>query len=212
MARDEATSWSTPLVVEIDQKPQIVVSASGYTRGYDLATGAVIWKSSGLTLNVIPSPVYAEGIVYVMSGFRGSALQAIRLKGASGEIDDSDAILWRHDKDTPYTPSPLLYKDLLYFLKINKEELSCFNALTGEPYYKPQKLENIKGVYASPVGAADRVYIAGRNGVTYVIEHGPDFEILAENHLDDKFDASPVIVDRELYLRGIQSLYCISQD
>ncbi len=210
--RDERTSWSTPLVVEHQGKPQVIVSATNRVRGYDLETGDLIWECGGMTVNAIPSPVYSDGIVYVTSGYRGSSLKAIRLADAKGDITDTDAVIWEHNRDTPYVPSPLLYKDAIYFLKVNKEILSCFNAKTGEKYYSQKRLEGIKGVYASPVGAADRVYFVGRNGVSVVIKHGPEFEVLATNTLDDGFDASPAIVDDEIYLRGWEYLYCISRD
>ena len=210
--RDEVTSWATPIVVEQNGKPQVIVSATKRIRSYDLATGDIIWETAGMTVNTIPSPVHRNGVVYAMSGFRGNALLAIRLSAAKGDITDSDAIVWRFDRDTPYVPSPLLYGDTLYFLKHNKGILSAFNVKTGEPFYGPQRLESIKGAYASPVGAKDRVYIAGRNGVTLVIKHGPEFEVLAENSLDDGFDASPAIAGNELYLRGRKNLYCISEN
>ena len=123
-----------------------------------------------------------------------------------------NAILWSLDRDTPYTPSPLLYEETLYFLKSNSSILSCFNARTGEEYYRQQRLEGIGTVYSSPVGAAGRVYITDREGNTLVIRHGPQFEVLASNSLDDGFDASPAIVDDHIYLRGQQNLYCIAEE
>ncbi|MCZ6681347.1 MAG: PQQ-binding-like beta-propeller repeat protein [Candidatus Poribacteria bacterium] len=210
--RDETTSWATPIVVDHNGKPQVITSATKRVRSYDLATGELIWESSGMTANAIPSPVATKDMVYVTSGFRGNALHAIRLADAKGEITDSDAVVWQYDRDTPYVPSPLLYGDALYFLKHNQGILSCFNAQTGEAYYGPQRLEGITGVYASPVGARDRVYLVGRNGTTLVIKRGPEFEVLATNSLDDRFEASPAIVDNEIYLRGRKYLYCIAHN
>ncbi len=209
--RDEVTSWATPIVVEQNGKPQVISSATKRIRSYDLATGKVVWESAGMTTNTIPSPVYGNGMVYAISGFRGNALLAIRLAAAKGDITDSEAIVWKFDRDTPYVPSPLLYDNTLYFLKGNKGILSAFNAKTGEQFYGPQRLESIQGAYASPVGANGRVYIPGRNGVTMVIKHGPEFEVLAENSLDDGFDASPAIAGNELFLRGRKNLYCIAE-
>ncbi len=210
--RNERTSWATPIVVEQNGKPQVIASATNRIRSYDLATGDVIWEAAGMTANTIPSPVHKNGVVYAMSGFRGNALLAIRLAAAKGDITDSDAIVWKFDRDTPYVPSPLLYGNILYFLKHNKGILTAFNITTGEHFYGPQRLDSIQGVYASPVGAKDRVYITGRNGVTLVIKHGPEFEVLAENSLDDGFDASPAIAGNELYLRGRKNLYCIAEN
>ena len=209
--RDEMTSWATPIVVEHNGTPQVIVNATHRTRGYDLATGKTLWECGGMTANTIPSPVTANGIVYVTSGFRGNALQAIRLDDAKGDITGGAAVVWDYGRDTPYVPSPLLYGDTLYFLKHNRGMLSAFNASTGEAYYGPERLEGISDVYASPVGAADRIYIADRDGVTLVIKHGSTFEVLAENVLNDGFNASPVIVGKEIFLRGNKSLYCIAR-
>src|SRR5580658_3686845 len=90
--RDEATGWSTPLIVEFNGQKQVVVNASRKVRSYDLATGKEIWSCAGQTANAIPSPVAADGIVFLTSGFRGSALQAIRL-GRAGDLTGTDAIL-----------------------------------------------------------------------------------------------------------------------
>ncbi|MBI1927213.1 PQQ-like beta-propeller repeat protein [Candidatus Poribacteria bacterium] len=210
--RDERTSWSTPIVVEHNGRGQVITSATHRIRSYDLATGNLLWECGGMTDNTIPSPVTADGMVYVTSGFRGNALQAIRLAAASGDITGSEAIVWEYNRDTPYVPSPLLYGDALYFLKSNNGILSCFNAKTGEAYYGPQRLDGIREVYASPVGASNRVYIADRDGATLVIQHGPEFKVLAQNVLDDGFDASPAIVGNEIYLRGRKYLYCIASD
>lgn len=211
--RDEATSWSTPLIVEHKGRTQVITSATKLIRSYDLATGELIWESGGMTMNAIPNPVHANGIVYVISGFRGNALLAINLDLASGDITDSEAIVWQYsEKETPYTPSPLLYGDTLYFLRRNDGFLSCFDAATGQAHYAGQKLEGIKQTFVSPVGASERVYITGQDGITVVIERGPEFKVLATNSLDDSFTASPAIVDKEIYLRGHKYLYSIASD
>ena len=209
--RNERTTWSSPLVVEHDGKAQVITTGTNRVRSYDLETGELLWDGDGLTANSIPSPVAAEGFVYLMSGFRGSEFKAVYLAKANGDITDSGAIAWEYNRDTPYVPSPLLYKDAIYFLKENRGILSAFNIKTGEAHYGPKRLQGVSGVYASIVGAGDRVYIAGRNGVVNVLQHGPEFSIIAENTLDDSFNASPAIVGSELYLRGGQYLYCIAE-
>ena len=209
--RNERTTWSSPIIVESDGKPQVITTGTNRIRSYDLATGELVWDDDGLTANSIPSPVAANGYAYLMSGFRGSAFRGIQLATATGDISGSDAIVWQYNRDTPYVPSPLLYKGVIYFLKNNNGILTAFNVATGAAYYGPQRLQGVSGVYASIVGASDRVYIAGRNGVVNVIQHGPEFKVLAENKLDDSFNASPAIVGSELYLRGAHHLYCIAE-
>jgi outer membrane protein assembly factor BamB len=208
--RDEPTSWSTPIVVESNGTPQIVVSAAKRIRSYEPATGKLLWECAGMTANVIPCPVADTGTVFCISGFRGSALLAIRLAAAAGDITGKpEAIAWERHQGTPYVPSPLLDDGALYFLKGNDGVLSCIDAATGAPRYEGQVLDGINQVYASPVGAADRVYVTGRNGMTLVIKRGPAYEVLARNSLDDSFSASAAMAGRELYLRGHKNLYCI---
>jgi len=210
--RDETTAWATPYIVESNGQPQVITCATKKIRSYDLATGKILWESSGMTVNAIPSPVGSNGMVFVMSGYRGNALQAIRLSAAKDNIVGTNAIVWSYDNDTPYVSSPLLYDDFLYFIRVLNNTLSCFNARTGKPYYVREKLEGLGGMlYASPVGADGKVYITARNGMTSVIKHGATFEVLATNKLDDSFSASPVIVGNELYLRGEKNLYCITE-
>ena len=207
--RDEVTSWSTPLVVEVAGVPQVIVSATGRVRGYDLKTGNIVWETSGMTMNTIPSPVASEDLVFVTSGFRGNALQAIRIEGAEGDISGTDSIVWQYDRDTPYVPSPLLYDDVLYLLKHNKGILSAFDAASGKLLYGPERVEGIENVYASPVGAGDHIYLVGRDGTTVVVKKGSKLEIVATNSLDEGVDASPAIAGGELFLRGGKHLYCI---
>jgi hypothetical protein len=104
-----------------------------------------------------------------------------------------------------------LYDGVLYFLKTNSGLLSAFDAKTGKPHYQLQRLEGVPNVFASPVGARGRVYLPGREGVTLVIRHGPTYEVLATNKLDEGFDASPALVDSEIFLRGYEHLYAIAE-
>ena len=210
--RDEIDTWDTPLIVEHGGRAQVITPAMNQVYAYDLETGETVWRSRGTTMNAIPSPVHAGGLVYVTSGYRGNNLQAIRLADARGDIADTGAIVWQLDRDTPYVPSPLLYDDALYLLKSNDGILSAFHPATGEPHYALQRLEGVPNVFASPVGAAGRVYITGRDGATLVIRQGARYEVLAVNRLDDGFDASPALVDDELYLRGHRYLYKIAAE
>jgi outer membrane protein assembly factor BamB len=209
--RDEIDSWATPLVVESGGKAQVVTGAMRRVRAYDADTGAVVWETGGLTMNPIPSPVSADGLVFLMSGFRGNSLKAIKFGDAKGDITGTPNVVWSLDRDTPYVPSPLLYDGVLYFLKSNNGLLSAFEAKTGKPLYQAQRIDALPSVFASPVGAAGRVYLVGQQGTAVVLKHGPSLEVLATNTLKDKFDASPALVDREMYLRGYENLYCVAE-
>jgi outer membrane protein assembly factor BamB len=209
--RTEPTTWSTPLVVEHEGKPQVILSATERVRSYDLETGKQLWECAGMTTNVIPTPVTGFGMVYAISGFRGAALLAIEL-GRTGDLTGTDAIKWQHAKGTPYVPSPLLSGDRLYFYSGNNGTLSCFDAKAGKPHFELERINDLLGgVYASPVAADGKVFLLGRDGKAVVIEDSNRLETLATNKLDDRFDASPAIVGNYIFLRGHEYLYCIGK-
>jgi outer membrane protein assembly factor BamB len=210
--RDEKTSWSTPLIVEVEGKPQIVVSATKRVRGYDLATGKQIWECAGLTENVVSSPVYWRGILIAGNSYYSQAMVAIRLAGAKGDITGTTNVAWTLNRLTPYVSSPLLYDNTLYHIRHNQNILVRLNPATGEFRGEPLRLDGIRDfIFSSPVGASGRIYITGRDGATVVLRRDKENATLAVNHLDDSFSASPALVDGELYLRGEKFLYCIAE-
>jgi len=211
LERDERTSWSSPFVVEANGKTQVITSATTNIRSNDFETGELLWSSTGLTRNVIPVPVYADGMIYLMSGFRGTALQAIDITKAKGDITGTDAIVWEYDQNTPYTPNPLLMNGKLYFLRVNNGYITCLDAKDGKEYYTNQKLDGITTIFSSPSGVNDRFYIVAKD-ICLVLKAGEEFKIISSNELDDNFHASPVIVGDQLILRGFKSLYCFEKE
>jgi outer membrane protein assembly factor BamB len=95
-------------------------------------------------------------------------------------------------------------------VKSNSGILSAFDAKTGKPHFQNQRLDSLPNVFSSPVAARGRVYLSGREGATVVLKAGPTYEVLATNRLDDGFDASPALVDTEMFLRGHKYLYAIA--
>lgn len=206
--RDEPSCWATPIVVEHDGVQQLITNGHNRVRSYNLADGELIWECGGQVSNVSPSPVSDGKTVYCMSGYRGSSVMALPLD-SKGDISETDKITWKKDKDTPYVPSPILYDGHLFFNKSNENTLTCLDAKTGESLINRTRMQGLRGVYASPVGAMDRVYYVGRNGVTLVIEKGSELKVLATNELDDHIDSSPALAGKQLFLRGEKNLYCI---
>jgi len=208
--RDEPSSWTSPVAVEVEGAYQVITNAKNYIRSYDAQTGELIWQIAGRTDGPIPSPVAAFGNVYCAGGYREYSIMAIEL-GHTGDLSDTDALVWHTEEESPYVATPLIYDENMYVITGYRGQLSCFDAQTGKRHYTGQRLEGVRQIYASPTGAGGRVYIAGRKGTTVVVKHSTKFEVLATNVLDDGFDASPVVVGDELYLRGEKYLYCIAE-
>lgn len=209
--RDEQSAWATPLVIQHNGRAQVVTNASNRVRSYDLRDGSLIWECGGQVGNVTPSPVTEGSLVFCMSGYRGSALYALPLD-SQGDITGSERIAWSRDRGTPYVPSPLLYDGILYFNQSNNAIMSSIDADTGETVIEPTRMPAIRRIYASPVGAAGRIYFFGRDGAALVIEHGRQFKVVAENRLFEGTDASPALVGKQLFVRGVKHLYCLAEE
>lgn len=208
--RDEVSAWSVPLIIEYGGRRQIIVAASKKVRSYDSQTGKVIWECAGLGSNVIPAPIFHNGVVYVMSGHRDPKLMAIKL-GKEGDLTGTDAVLWTHTRGMAYTASPVLHEGKLYVLT-DSGQVSCFNIATGEPYFQQVRLPRPYNFKASPVGANGKLYLASEEGEVIILKMTDKLEVLTTNKLEDQvFIASPVIVENELFLRSQNTLYCISE-
>ncbi len=211
VARDEATSWASPIVYEHRGVPQLIVSGTKRIRGYDLRTGEVLWECGGLSQNVVASPVAADGIVVAGSSYEKKAMLAIRLEGAKGDLTEGDHVIWHRTSRTPYVPSPLLVDNAIYFLSHYQGVLTRLEFHTGDEPTGPFRLGNLRDIYASPVAADGRLYITDRTGVTLVLSTAREPAFLAANQLADRLSASPALAGKDIFLRGEKFLYCLAE-
>ncbi|MEO1996291.1 MAG: PQQ-binding-like beta-propeller repeat protein [Planctomycetaceae bacterium] len=213
--RDEPTGWATPLVVEHDGRKQIVMNGQNFARSYDLETGKELWRCTGQTVRPICSPVAADGIVFVGSGYKMAFMGAFRLNGR-GDIKGTDQVVWTIDRSNRYMTdmaSPLLSSGRIYFHKGKVALLSCVDAATGEPYYESRRVPGLGSsqVYASPIAAGGHIYLTAVTGTTTVIEDSAELSVVATNSVDEFVGATPAPVDNELFIRGEKHLFCIAE-
>ena len=206
--RPPGATWSSPLIVTVAGRKQVLVAATKFVAGYDLENGKLIWQTTGLGSNVIPMPVVADGVAFAMSGHQSPNLLAIRL-GREGELTGTGAILWQNQRGNSYTPSPVLFEGKLYLLTDNGT-VSCLDAKTGKPFYSQMRLPKSYSFKASPVAANGKLYLSTEDGDVVVLRMGEKFEVLATNSLADQvFIATPAIMDGAIYLRGQNTLFCV---
>ena len=208
--RDEPTCWATPLIVDHNGKQQIIMNGQNYARAYDLESGEEIWRCGGQTQRPVACPVTADGLVFIGSGHRGSFLGAFRLDG-TGDIEDTESVVWTVHRNTPDIGSPLLSNGRLYFYKAKEGILSCVDAATGKPHYSSERINGLDTIYASPVAAGGHIYLTARNGTTVVIKDSDKLEVVASNSVGETVDATPAPVGDQLFIRGEQHLFCISR-
>ncbi len=211
VARDEPSTWATPLVTEVDGRREVVASGTNAVRGYDLETGEELWSCAGLGLNAIPNPLRFADHVLVMSGYRDQNRMAIAL-GRRGDLTGTDAVLWQGTDGTAYTPSPALAGDV-YVSLTDRGFLSAFDAGTGEPLYVEQRLPRGMTFKASPLVVGDALVCQAETGEAAVLSAGRSFELRAEVPAPaladgELFLASPVAVQGRLLLRSTARLFC----
>ncbi|MGI9519101.1 MAG: PQQ-binding-like beta-propeller repeat protein, partial [Pirellulaceae bacterium] len=174
--RDEPSNWVTPVVVEHDGQPIVVTGGENFARAYDLKSGEELWRSGGFTSRPITAPVVYNDVVFLASSRQGAFLAAFYF-GDKGSITPE----WSTDQMAPDVPSLMLSDKRLLFLSGSRNILHCVDAATFEPLYGPVRLEDISGVYASPVAAGGYVIIVGRDGVAMVLKDSDEFEVVSTN-------------------------------
>ena len=193
---DGRHAYSTPLVVQVDGKSQLVSTGGDRVTAYAPLTGEEIWWSRYIGYSLVPRPVYGHGLMFICSGFNPPAtLYAIRPDG-QGDVTDSH-VVWTLKRGVPLTPSPLLVGDELLIVS-DKGIAACLDARTGAQHWQ----QRLAGAFsASPVYAAGRIYLLNEEGVTTVVAAGPSFKLLATNQLDGRTLASIAVSDGAIYLR-----------
>jgi outer membrane protein assembly factor BamB len=195
-------SYGTPVIVTINGKEQIVSAASNWLYSYNPSNGSELWKVpyGQLGFSLTPRPVVGNGHIYCVTGFGKGQILAIKYADVP-----SPEVSWRFARGTPTMPSPLLVDRHLYFISDNGV-FTCLDAMTGEEKYR----ERLSGNFSSSLWyAAGKLFISNREGITYVLQPGDTFSLLAKNELPDAIFATPAAVGNSIYLRTEDHLYCI---
>ncbi len=215
--RDEGTNWSTPFVWENDVRKELVTTGAGGVRSYALDDGALLWELHGMSSLVIPTPFASHDLLFINSGYiadRTRPVYAIRA-GASGDVTlgrgsaSNDYVVWSHQQLGSYNPSSLVYGDTHYTL-LDRGVLMAYDARTGRPVYPRARVTAGTLFTASPWAYNGKIFALSEDGDTFVIQAGPEFEVLGRNSLDEWTMATPAIARGSLILRTASKLYRIA--
>ena len=197
-------AYSTPLVITVGQQDQLVSVGAYRAAAYEPLTGQEIWRVSyGDGFSNVPRPVFGQGLVFIATGFQTPSLLAVRPDG-KGDVTRTH-VAWTITRGAPYTPSPLLVGNDLYYVS-DTGVLSLADAMSGQIVWQ----QRLGGNYsASPVFADGRIYFQSEEGVTTVIAPGREFKRLAVNRLDGATLASMAVSNGSFYIRSQSHLYRI---
>ncbi len=203
-ARQVASSWATPIVVEAAGKTQLLSLGVPFVISYSPADGTELWRYEGLHGEVTPSPVFVGGLLLATSP--ASKLLAFKTDGTGS--DAASQVAWETEENIPDVTSPV--SDGTWVFNVTSTGLlTCYSMKDGK---KAWEKDFETEVQASPTIIGKRLYISCTNGLTVVCEPGAEYRELARNDLGEKIFASMAILGGKIYLRGQQHLYCISGD
>jgi len=214
--RDEISSWSSPTIIEVEGKTQIIVNGYKHIGAYDFETGKEIWWMQGGGDAPVPTPVFSHNLIFINSAHgKMSPIYAIK-PDAKGDITlgeeetNNKYIVWSIKRGGAYMTSPLVYGDYLYNL-VNNGLLSCFNARTGELMYK-EPLRPGGGISASGIASDGKLFFTSELGDVFVIEAGPVYKLIAKNPLGDICMSTPAISNGTLYFRTQHYVMAVAEN
>jgi outer membrane protein assembly factor BamB len=202
-ARQERPSWATPLVHEHAGQTIVVAVSPLFVRGHDLKTGRELWRIPDPDGQVkVSTPIASGELAIATGGWPSAAKPILAIRVRDG------VIVWRHERGSPYTTTPLVYDGLLYALTDNGI-LTAYEAATGVRVYQTRLSPGPGAFSASPVAAAGRIYFASEDGEVVVVRAGRKFEVLAVNDMNEVCMATPALAGDLLLVRTRSHLYAL---
>jgi len=198
VTRPVKISWSSPILIDVDGKIEIVTTADPYVMGNDLQTGAEIWKVEALMGEVGASAAYGSGLVFATNEY--ARLVAVEPK-------PNATFVWENDEYLSEASSPVCYNGLLY-TATSYGVLACYDAKTGEKKFEK---EFNNGFYSSPIIADGKIYLIDLRGVTHILQADATGTVIAEPQLGEGGFAVPAFEDGLIYIRGEEHLFCIGK-
>ncbi len=214
--RDELPSWGTPTIYPGKSGPEIVANGSNFIRGYNPATGAERWRLGGSSKITAPTPVFGDGLIIVVSGRAPERPIFAINPNAEGDITLRDGatsnkfVAWSKTRRGGYMPTPLIYQGHVYVLN-NDGLLGCYELQSGLERYQDRIPHRSFGFSASPVAADGKIYLAGEDGLVFVVQAGPILKLVATNPMGEPLMASPALSGHAMYLRGSRHLFAIGR-
>jgi outer membrane protein assembly factor BamB len=200
--RENAACWSTPVVVRIGDRDQLVYNGSGLIAGHEPETGKELWRVTGTSREAIPTVVVGGGLLISASGRNGPTM-GIR-PGGRGDLTETN-VTWRNLRGGPHVPSPLYYEGRIYIVN-DTGIATCIDVVDGRTVWQ----HRLRGRFSmSPIVAEGRILVTSEEGRSTIFQVGDTFQVVAENDLQEPVLATPALLGGRLYFRTSSHLLCV---
>jgi len=200
-ARPVPCSWSSPVVVDVAGQAQLVTCADPWAIAYEPRTGREIWRANCLAGQIVPSAVFANGLLYIVSP--DGRLVALRPDG-HGDVTDTH-LVWTADGALPSIPSPVCDGELLWLVDTGGI-VTCFDARSGQKVWEKDVGASFQ---ASPIVIGDRLYLLSDSGTIFILKSGRQYSLTTRIELGEGCLPSPAYSRGRIYVRGKTHLFCL---
>ena len=200
---DLRKGFTTPLIMELGGRMQLISPGSKAAYSYDPSTGKELWKLRYPGHTPAVSVIAGNGLIYFATGWSPSELLAVRPTGV-GDVTDTH-IVWKSNRGVPQKPSPVMVDQFLYVVA-DTGVLTCFDAVTGKELWQERVGSEVN---ASLLYADGCIFCFDTDGIATVIKAGSAFELIRKNRLAAGFMASPAVIGKAFILRTKSHLYRI---
>ncbi|MBN1506130.1 MAG: PQQ-binding-like beta-propeller repeat protein [Sedimentisphaerales bacterium] len=201
--RETPNSWTTPIVIDVAGKPQLITVAKPFVISYNPANGAELWRAECVGGDAAPSPIYAGGLIIVIEPYAQAV--AVRPTG-QGNVTKTH-VVWHMEDSGPDICSPVSDGKYVYTLE-SGGLLLCTGLEDGKKAYEADVREECR---ASPGIVGDKLYLLDMKGIMHIAQTGPEFKEIARCELGEECFASPAFADGRICLRGAENLYYIGK-
>jgi len=206
--RPKRLSYSSPVVVNIAGKTQMLISGCDKVSSYNPDTGKLLWSTPATTMATCGTMVWDGDFVFASGGYPKAETVCVK-------ADGSGKIVWKNTQKS-YEQSMLAHDGYVYAVT-DGGIAYCWRATDGKEMWRGR----LKGpISASPVLHKGNIYLSNEMGTTYVFTATPDkFNLVSTNQLGTDAFATPTISGGKIYIRVGQGsggsrkeiLYCIGQ-
>jgi outer membrane protein assembly factor BamB len=200
-ARPVPCSWASPIVVGVGQQSQLLTCAEPWLIAYEPATGQEMWRADCLGGQIVPSPIYANGLVYVVSP--DASLAAVR-PGGRGDTTRTH-IVWTAEENLPSVCSPVCNGELVWLVD-SGSVVTCCDAKDGRKVWEHELGGSFQ---ASPTVAGNLLYVLSDGGTLFVLEAGRQYALVDRVELGEGCQASPSFRQGRMYIRTKRRLVCL---